>query len=225
MLLTCQDSSRVTDMSANRATVLPVPRVRRLTQLIAGLVLFGVSLAMLVTADLGLDPWDVFHQGVATTVDISLGWVVVAISLVVLAIWIPLRQTPGVGTLMNALLVGLVFEAANRVFGDPGSLVGHWVLLAGAIALNSVGTGMYVGAGLGPGPRDGLMTGLAAQGHSIRTVRTGIEAAVLLFGWMLGGTVGFGTVIFAVTIGPLVQIALPIFTITESTQHPMERTS
>ena len=211
-------------MSANTWIRVPGPRVRRLTQLTTGLVLFGVSLAMLVTADLGLDPWDVFHQGIATTLNISLGWVVVATSFGVLAIWIPLRQPAGVGTLMNAVLVGAVFEAAIGVIGDPGSPAGRWALLAGAIALNSVATGMYVGAGLGPGPRDGLMTGFAARGHSIRTVRTGIEGAVLLFGWLLGGTVGLGTVIFAVTIGPVVHVALPIFTIAEPAQHELETT-
>ena len=205
-------------MSANLEALLPEPRARRFTQLTVGLVLFGVSLAMLVGADLGLDPWDVFHQGVAETWGIRLGVVVVATSFVVLALWIPLRERPGIGTVMNAVLVGTVFELTIDLIGEPSSLPGRWGLLVGAILLNAVATGMYVGAGLGPGPRDGLMTGIANRGYSIRTVRTGIEATVLIFGWLLGGTVGLGTLIFAVAIGPLVHIFLPMFTIGKAEQ-------
>lgn len=209
-------------MSAKVGMLLPAPRVHRLTQLTLGLVLFGVSLAMLVAADLGLDPWDVFHQGIAETLELRLGLVVVATSFVVLALWIPLRERPGIGTLMNAVLVGLVFELTIGVIGDPSSLPGRWALLGVAILLNAVATGMYVGAGLGPGPRDGLMTGLADRGHSIRAVRTGIEATVLGLGWLLGGTVGLGTVIFAAAIGPLVHVFLPMFTIRQPEVDPSE---
>ncbi len=199
---------------------MPAPRARRLIQLTFGLVLFGISLAMLVSANLGLDPWDVFHQGVAETLNIRLGVVVVATSFVVLSLWIPLRERPGIGTVMNAVLVGVVFELTIAVLGDPSALGWRWVLLGGAILLNAVATGMYVGAGLGPGPRDGLMTGIAARGRSIRTVRTGIEAVVLALGWLLGGTVGLGTVLFAVLIGPLVHITLPWFTIGKPDRDP-----
>ncbi len=205
--------------------MVPEPRLGRLFQLVVGLVLFGISLAMLVMADLGLAPWDVLHQGIATTVDISLGWIVVATSFAVLLIWIPLRQRPGVGTVANAILVGSVFEVSIGLIGDPDSLPARWALLAGGIALNAMATGMYVGAGLGPGPRDGLMTGFAARGHSIRTVRTGIEGAVLVLGWLLGGSVGLGTVLFAVAIGPLVHLALPIFTIADSAPSEVGTTS
>jgi uncharacterized membrane protein YczE len=172
---------------------------------------------MLVTAELGLDPWDVFHQGLARTFDVRLGPVVVLTSVAVLMLWIPLRERPGLGTVLNAVLVGLIFEGAiivvDAVLGDVGSTAARWAILASAIALNAIATGMYVGAGLGPGPRDGLMTGLARRGHSIRLVRTSIEVTVLGIGWLLGGRVGVGTVVFAVSIGPLVHLALPIFTI------------
>lgn len=201
-------------MSATRVELLlPAPELRRVIQLVVGLALFAVSLALLVTADLGLDPWDVFHQGLSRTFDVRLGAVVVVASFAVLALWIPLRQRPGLGTILNAILVGVVFEATITVLGNPESAPARWGTLAAAVALNAVATGMYIGAGLGAGPRDGLMTGLARRGHSIRTVRTGIEVAVLAIGWLLGGSVGAGTVVFAGSIGPLVHLTLPVFTI------------
>ena len=203
--------------------VLPHPRARRLVQLRLGLVLFAVSLALLVTADLGLDPWDVFHQGLSRTFGIRLGTVVVVASLAVLVLWIPLRQRPGLGTVLNALLVGVVFEVAIAVLGDVDSSFTRWATLRAAITLNAVATGMYVGAGLGPGPRDGLMTGIANRGHSIRLVRTGIELGALAVGVLLGGSVGIGTVVFAVSIGPLVHLTLPVFTITNHPRLHMEK--
>ena len=196
--------------------VLPEPRIRRFVQLTVGLVLFGASLALLVTADLGLDPWDVFHQGVSRTFDIRLGLVVVATSFVVLTLWIPIRQRPGLGTVMNAILVGLVFEATIEVLPQEAPLGARWLLLAAAIVVNAIATGMYVGAGLGPGPRDGLMTGIANRGYPIKVVRTAIEVAVLAAGWALGGSVGIGTVIYAFGIGPLVHRTLPYFAIGKS---------
>lgn len=208
------DRARIDDMSTTwRTALVPAPRVHRLAQLTTGLVLFGISLAMMVSADLGLDPWDVLHQGLARTFDLRLGAVVIAASLVVLLLWLPLRERPGLGTLMNAVLVGLVFEAAIAVLGELGSATARWMMLSAAIGLNAVATSMYVGAGLGPGPRDGLMTGLAARGYPVRRVRTGIEVTVLGAGWLLGGTVGLGTVLFAVLIGPLIHVTLPRFTI------------
>lgn len=200
--------------------LLPTPKLRRFVQLLIGLLLFAVSLALLVTADLGLDPWDVFHQGLARTFEVRLGTVVVVASLAVLALWIPLRQRPGLGTVLNALLIGVVFEAAISVLGDAESTLARWAILVAAIAMNAVATGMYVGAGLGPGPRDGLMTGLANRGHSIRTVRTAIEVVVLAIGWLLGGSVGIGTVVFALSIGPLVHFTLPPFTIEPVSPQP-----
>jgi uncharacterized membrane protein YczE len=170
---------------------------------------------MLVAADLGLDPWDVFHQGVAATIGWSIGAVVIVTSLVVLAVWLPLRQRPGFGTVANAVMVGLVFEVTNGWF-DPAGIWSRSLLLAGAIVVNAGATGLYVGAGLGPGPRDGLMTGLARRGWTIRRVRTLIEVAVLAVGWVLGGQVGVGTVVFAVTIGPLVHLSLAALTIQPS---------
>lgn len=195
------------------STLLPKPQIRRLIQLNIGLVIFGASLALLVTADLGLSPWDVFHQGVARTTGARLGFVVVATSFVVLLAWIPIRERPGIGTVLNAILVGLVFEATIALLPESVPLGARWVLLFLAVGLNALATGLYVGAGLGPGPRDGLMTGIAARGFPVRVVRTSIEASVLVAGFLLGGSVGAGTLLYAFGIGPLIQIALPYFTI------------
>ena len=200
-------------MRTNLGLVCPQPRIRRLLSLIVGLFLFGFSLALLVIADLGLDPWDVFHQGLAETFGLRLGVAVVGTSLFVLLLWIPLRQPPGIGTLANAIMVGTVFEASIAVLPDVSSLIGRFGLLFAAVGLNAIGTGLYIGAGLGPGPRDGLMTGLAAKGLPLRAVRTGIEMTVLVIGWLLGGSVGIGTLVYAFGIGPLVHITLPFFTI------------
>ncbi len=204
-------------MSPIRWVLCPEPCLRRFVSLIIGLVVFGFSLALLVAADLGLDPWDVLHQGIARSLGVRLGGVVVLTSLFVLVAWIPLRQRPGLGTVLNALLIGVVFEAAIAMLPELESLTARATGLVAAIGLNAVATGLYIGAGLGPGPRDGLMTGLAAKGWPIRRVRTLIELTVLGVGWALGGTVGVGTVVFAAAIGPLVHVVLPIFTIAEST--------
>jgi uncharacterized membrane protein YczE len=168
-----------------------------------------VSLALLVDARIGLDPWDVLNQGIANHLGIQIGWVVDAVGAVVLVAWVPLRQRPGVGTLVNIVLVGLVANAALDVVPVPHGLFLRAGMLALAIVLNGLATACYIGAGLGPGPRDGLMTGLAARGHSIRAVRTGIEVSVLAVGFVLGGSVGFGTVAYAVAIGPIVHFFLP----------------
>lgn len=205
-----------------RSALLPPPAVRRLGTLAVGLVLFGFSLALMVRADLGLSPWDVFHQGLARTLDQRLGSMVIATSLVVLLLWIPLRQRPGIGTIGNAVVVGLVLEASTAVLPQFDALVGRVGLLAAGIGLNAVATGLYIGAGLGPGPRDGLMTGLAARWWSIRSVRTAIEVTVLASGWLLGGSVGVGTVLFAFSIGPLVQVALRFLTIDTPTTSTVE---
>lgn len=192
------------------------PGVRRLTQLGLGLVLYGVSIALMLSAGLGVDSWDVFHQGLAGHLDLSFGWVVNGVSLVVLMGWIPLRQRPGLGTVTNALVVGMVADAALAVVPHPRWLPWQLVLLLVGIGVNGLATGLYIGAGLGPGPRDGLMTGLSTRtGASIRLVRTVIELVVLAAGWALGGPLGFGTILYAVAIGPLSQIAIGRFATAE----------
>ncbi len=184
---------------------------RRLLQLYVGLCLYGLSMGLQVRAELGLDPWDVFHQGLSVRSGIRLGFVVNLVGALVLLLWIPLRQRPGIGTLSNIVVIGLVTEGVLWLL--PPAV--HWAtrsaFLAAGILLAGVATGCYIGAGLGPGPRDGLMTGLAKRGYSLRLVRTGIELAVLALGYLLGGTVGIGTVIYALTIGPLSHVFIPLF--------------
>lgn len=195
---------------------VPAPRTwtarRRGTQLGFGLVLFGISIAAMLSAGLGVDSWDVFHQGLSQRTGISFGWVVNGVSVLVLLAWIPLRQRPGAGTVANALVVGLVADAALNVLPRPEPLPWQLLMLTAGIIANGVATGLYIGAGLGPGPRDGLMTGLAARtGRSIRLVRTLIELSVLAAGWLLGGPVGVGTLLYAVSIGPIAQISISWF--------------
>lgn len=195
--------------------MLPAPRARRLVQLYAGLVLYGVSASMLLLANLGVDPWDVFHQGLARRTGIAVGTWVIIVGVLVLLLWIPLRQRPGLGTLSNVVVIGLVVNAVLAVAPPARELPVQLALMAGGVLLNGVATGAYIGAGLGPGPRDGLMTGLARRGHSLRVVRTGLELTVLLAGWLLGGTVGIGTVLYALSIGPLAHWFVPMLTIRE----------
>jgi uncharacterized membrane protein YczE len=192
------------------------PTARRVTQLGAGLLLFGVSIAVMLSAGLGVSSWDVLHQGVSQRTGISFGWVVVGVSVLVLLSWIPLRERPGLGTVANALVVGVVADAALAVLPSPELLSWQLLMLTVGIVANGVATGMYIGAGLGPGPRDGLMTGLAARtGRSIRVVRTIIEVSVLAAGWILGGPVGVGTLLYALSIGPIAQLSIARFAIRE----------
>ncbi len=187
---------------------------RQLVQLLIGLILYGVSLALMVRANLGLDPWDVFHQGLSRHLGWSLGTVVIVVGALALLLWIPLRQRPGVGTLSNVLLVGLAVDAALTLLPPVASLSARLALLAGGILLNAVATGAYIGARLGPGPRDGLMTGLVARtGRPVGLIRTGIELSVLAVGWLLGGSLGLGTLAYALSIGPLVGLLLPLLTV------------
>ena len=183
----------------------------RLAQLYGGLLLYGVSSSLLVLAGLGLDPWDVFHQGLSRTFGLAIGTWAIIVGLVVLLLWIPLRQKPGIGTVSNVILVGLTMDVVLGHVHAPHSMAARVSCLVCGVFLNGVATGAYIGAGFGPGPRDGVMTGLAARGHSIRLVRTGLEATMLVTGWLLGGTVGVGTVLYALAIGPLAHLFIPLF--------------
>jgi uncharacterized membrane protein YczE len=190
---------------------------RRLIQLYAGLVLYGVSLAMEVRAGLGLDPWDVFHQGVANHTGLSFGTVVIITGAAVLLAWIPLRQMPGLGTVSNVIVLGLAVDAALGVIPAAGPLPAQAALLLGGVLLNGIAGAAYIGAGFGPGPRDGLMTGLVRRtGGSVRVIRTGIELSALAVGAALGGSVGIGTVVYALGIGPLLHVLMPLFTVRPS---------
>ncbi len=182
----------------------------RSAMLLSGLVLYGASSALLVLAGLGLGPWDVLHQGLARSLGGQVGTWSIAVGAVVLLAWIPLRQRPGIGTLANVVLVGLTIDATLAVVPAPDGLALRIAVMVAGVVLNGVATGLYIGAGFGPGPRDGLMTGLAARGHSIRVVRTAIELTVLAAGWLLGGSVGAGTVVYALAIGPLAHVFLPV---------------
>ncbi|MDJ0458070.1 hypothetical protein AB0284_15025 [Pseudarthrobacter phenanthrenivorans] len=187
---------------------------RRLLQLFLGLAMYGISLAMFIRAGLGLDPWDVFHQGLANRTGLSIGVVVIIVSFLVLLLWIPLRQWPGFGTLCNAVLVGVFADIGLALIPAVSQIAGQFGLLAGAIVLNGIASACYIGARFGPGARDGLMTGLARRtGWSVRLSRTLIEVTVLAVGWLLGGSVGVGTVVYALAIGPLVHVLLPRFTV------------
>ena len=183
--------------------------VYRLVWLNLGLVGFGAGLGFLVRARLGLDPWDVLSQGISRHLGIQIGWVVDIIGAVVLLAWIPLRQRPGLGTLLNIVVVGLAANGTLDVVPVVHGLGWRVLLMLSAVLLVGLATGCYIGAGLGPGPRDGLMTGIAARGHSIRVVRFALEVTVLVVGYLLGGSVGVGTVVYAVCIGPLVHVTLP----------------
>ena len=182
----------------------------RLVQLYCGLLLYGVSSSLLVLAGLGLDPWNVFHQGLSRTFGLAIGTWAILVGVAVLLLWIPLRQRPGIGTVSNVVLVGATMNVILDHVHPPHALAARIALLVCGVFLNGVATGAYIGAGLGPGPRDGLMTGLAARGHSIRVVRTAIEVGVLVTGWLLGGTVGVGTVLYALSIGPLAHVFVPL---------------
>lgn len=195
--------------------------VRRSVQLLVGLVLFALSIAMLVHAGLGSMPWDVLSQGISRRTGYSFGTVTLVLSALVLACWIPLRQRPGIGTVANVLVIGLLLDPTLALLDhlpDPLPLAARVALVVAGIGLNAVATALYIGARLGPGPRDGLMTGLVARtGRSVRLVRTSIEVVVVAVGWVLGGTVGLGTLAFALAIGPLVHLLLPVLSVPVAT--------
>jgi uncharacterized membrane protein YczE len=184
---------------------------RRLVQLYLGLVLYGFSTSLLVLSGLGLAPWDVFHQGLAKHSNLAIGTWSIIVGLAVLLLWIPLRERPGVGTVSNVVFIGGTMDVVLAHISPPHELAWRIACLVVGVFLNGVATGAYIGAGLGPGPRDGLMTGLARRGHSIRVVRTSLEVSVVVIGWLLGGTVGVGTVLYALSIGPLAHVFVPFF--------------
>ena len=190
---------------------------RRLFQLLVGLILYGLAVAMIVRAGLGLDPWNVLNQGVAERLPLSYGVVMILIGAAVLLLWLPLRQKPGIGTVANVFLIGVFADLGLAWIPADLPLAVRIVMLVAGVVLTGVATGAYVGAGLGPGPRDGLMTGIVKRtGWPVKYVRTAIEIAVVAVGWLLGGAVGLGTVLFALTIGPLVHVFLPLFTIRDA---------
>ena len=203
--------------------MLPLPPrhelKQRIPRLVWGLFLFGFGIALMVAADLGLGPWDVFHQGVSTHTPIPIGSVVIITGVVILVLWIPLKERIGIGTLLNALLIGAVMDLTLIWLETPAASIIRWFYLVGGIVIVGIGSGYYIGAGLGPGPRDGLMTGLARRGWPIGLARLGVELMALIGGWLLGGTIGAGTVLFALGIGPLVHVLLPRMTVKPVTSN------
>ncbi|MDT9600795.1 membrane protein YczE [Sphingosinicella rhizophila] len=196
---------------------------RRIFQLFWGLTLYGIGLALMVRADLGLMPWDVFHQGVSDRTGLSFGTIVIATGIVILLAWIPMRQKPGIGTLANIFIIGLVIDLVLWLLPPVAGLPVRWAMMIGGLLMSGIAGGAYIGAGLGPGPRDGMMTGIADRtGWSIRLVRTGIEVAAFGTGWLLGGTVGLGTILYAVLIGPMIHRTLPLFTIPPAKKDAVE---
>ena len=181
---------------------------RRIAQLVFGLVAFGAGIALMLQSGLGVPPWDVLHQGLAIRFGLTVGVWSVIVSIFVLVLWIPLRERFGIGTLANAVIIGLTIDATAAVVPEAANVAIAWIMLLTGVLVIAIATGLYIGANLGPGPRDGLMTGIAKYGPSIRLTRAVIEISVLGLGWMLGGTFGVGTVVFALAIGPLVQVFL-----------------
>ncbi|MFF4763246.1 YitT family protein [Streptomyces sp. NPDC001292] len=191
---------------------IPARLGRRLIQLYIGLALYGASSAVLVRAGLGLEPWNVLHQGLSELTGLTIGVMSIVVGAVVLLLWVPLRQRPGLGTVSNVFVIGLAMDGALALVPDARALAVRVPLLLAGIVLNGVATGLYIAARFGPGPRDGLMTGLHQRtGRSIRLMRTAVEVAVVVIGFAFGGTIGVGTVLYAVSIGPLAQLFLRVF--------------
>ncbi len=211
-------SGAPTTSTSAAAPIVPSDRfVERLLRCLFGLFLFGLGISMLLDAELGAAPWDVFHTGVSELTGISVGNIVIITGLALLLIWIPLRERPGLGTLLNAVVIGLVVDLTLPWIPDVAALIPRFALMFGGVTIIAIGSGFYIGAGLGPGPRDGLMTGLAKRTIgtwpiSIRVARTAVELLVLAVGIALGGSIGIGTAVFTFGIGPLVQVFLPRLT-------------
>jgi uncharacterized membrane protein YczE len=209
---------------AVRSGVVSARRItyaERVLRCVIGLGLFGAGIALIFAAELGVAPWDILHEGIAELLGISVGWVIVMTGVVILLLWIPLRQRPGLGTALNAVEIGLVVDLVLPHLPTPEALVPRLALLAGGLVAIGLGSGIYIGSGIGNGPRDGLMMGLAARGISVRVARTLIEVTVLVIGVLLGGSFGLGTVAFTFLIGPLVQIFLPLFDIRGDVEHAL----
>jgi len=186
---------------------------RRLIQLIAGLVLFGVGIGLMLQSGLGVPPWDVLHQGLTIHFGLTVGTWSIIVSFVVLLLWLPLRERFGIGTILNAVIIGLMIDVTAAVVPQAEQMVTAGVMLSTGILMMGLASGLYIGANLGPGPRDGLMTSIARRGPSIRLTRSILELVVLISGWLLGGNVGIGTLVFVFLIGPLVQFFLPLCTV------------
>lgn len=211
---------RPLSVAGSSPIVWPTDRhVERTLRCVLGLVVFGAGLSLIIRAELGLAPWDVFHQGVADRVGLGIGTVIILTGLTLMLLWIPLRERPGLGTILNATVIGLTVGLTLPWTPEVEPLLLRAVFLALGVTMVAAGSGAYIGAGLGPGPRDGLMTGLARRGLSIRVARTGVEASVLVLGLLLGGPVGVGTAVFAFGIGPLVQVFLPRMTVPAAPRH------
>lgn len=183
---------------------------QRFVRLLVGLFLFGVGIGLMLQSHLGVPPWDVLHQGLAKRFGLTVGIWSIIVSVLVLLLWLPLHERYGIGTLLNAMIIGLVLDLTSAVVPEATTTAVAWAMLLAGVVIIGVASGLYIGANLGPGPRDGLMTGIARRGPSIRLTRAVIEITVLTVGWILGGTFGVGTIVFAVAIGPLVQYFLPI---------------
>ena len=193
---------------------------QRLVRCIFGLALFGIGISLQMNANIGAPPWDVFHQGVAKQTEISVGRVIVMTGFILLLLWIPLKQKPGLGTILNALEIGLVADLALAIIPEPKNIFVRVIMASLGIVIVAIGTGFYIGSALGPGPRDGLMTGLAKRGIPIRIGRTAIEVTVLVVGLLLGGQVGIATFAFALGVGPLVHFFLPRLAINSGNARP-----
>jgi uncharacterized membrane protein YczE len=190
----------------------------RLARLYGGLALYGLGIGLQVESGLGNDPWDVFHQGVAVRIGVSIGTVIIGVGALVMLLWIPLKQRPGIGTISNVVFLGLFADGAIFLLPTPAHLAFQSVYLVLAVVAIALATVLYIGAGMGPGPRDGIMTGLVRLGLSVRLGRFLIEITVLAAGWLLGGTVGVGTLVFALAIGPLTQLFTRWFPLTPAPQ-------
>lgn len=198
---------------------------RRLPRLVFGLVIFGIGIAMQIISNLGLSPWEVLHQGISVQTGIPIGTVGILTGIAVLLLWIPLRERWGIGTVFNVFVIGIVIDLTLWLApSEVDQLWLRWVLLLGGILLVAIGSGFYIGAGLGPGPRDGLMTGLARKGWNVGVARAVIEITVLILGWFLGGTVGIGTLLFAFGMGPLIAVFLPALSLPPISQDTGHRT-
>ena len=193
---------------------------RRLVRCLVGLALFAIGISLQMNANIGAPPWDVFHQGVAKQTEISIGRIIVMTGFALLLLWIPLKQKPGLGTILNALEIGLVADIALEIIPEPNNMFIRIIMVVVGIVTVAIGTGLYIGSALGPGPRDGLMTGLAKRGIPIRVGRTAIEVTVLIIGRILGGQVGIATFAFAFGVGPLVHFFLPRLAVSSGSARP-----